>query len=234
MSSYFPGCSPNLKTARYYSQSREDYALFNTYFNSPNICRGVYVEIGALDGVRYSNTKFFEDTLNWTGVLIEAQPQNAQKLAKNRPGHNNVILSEAVCPEGQTHVDFAGSSAVGGIVDQMTSGHIKHFFKGNVTSHIKVPCRPIGVMLRAAGIKAIDFFVLDVEGAELMVLETMDWTIPVKVFVIEMGRGDRDQLLIDLLRTQGYHNSTWDITTFCLPHHDCADNMVFEHSNYTY
>jgi hypothetical protein len=38
---------------------------------------GTFVELGALDGVLFSNTKFYEDTLGWTGVLIEAQPSNA-------------------------------------------------------------------------------------------------------------------------------------------------------------
>ncbi|KAK2150652.1 hypothetical protein LSH36_396g00021 [Paralvinella palmiformis] len=109
------GCRPNLKKAKYYSQFHEDEALFKNYFNDPTICGGLYVEIGALDGITYSNTKFFEDNLNWTGVLIEGHPDNAEKLAKNRSRKRNVIIQEAVCPEGQTYVNFSGAKAVGGI-----------------------------------------------------------------------------------------------------------------------
>ncbi|KAK2152322.1 hypothetical protein LSH36_333g00023 [Paralvinella palmiformis] len=194
--------------------------------------RGTYVEIGALDGITYSNTKFFEDYLDWGGVLIEAQPDNAKKLRVNRSSAKNNIISEAVCSEGQTYVNFTGSSAVGGVVEEMSERHKKHFFSGRKTKTIQVPCRPIGKMLKDAGVVSVDFFVLDVEGAELMVLETMDWSIPVKVFVVEMGRGEKDKQLIELLRSKGYKKSLWNIRGFCLMGHDCANNQVFEHQNY--
>ena len=53
----------------YYSQCGEDEFLNETiFFNKKN---GKYIELGALDGIQYSNTKFFEDNLGWSGVLIE-------------------------------------------------------------------------------------------------------------------------------------------------------------------
>ena len=40
-----------------------------------NICHqmhpGVYVEMGAYDGHKYSNSRFFEEALGWSGLLIE-------------------------------------------------------------------------------------------------------------------------------------------------------------------
>ena len=43
----------------YYSQCQEDiYLNENIFKNKKN---GVYIELGALDGILYSNTKFFED-----------------------------------------------------------------------------------------------------------------------------------------------------------------------------
>ena len=219
-----------MSSAIYYSQSWEDSALYQQYFSSPQLCNGTYVEIGALDGVKYSNTKFFEDTLDWSGVLIEAQPHNAEKLAKNRP--HSAVVQEAVCAENETSVTFAGNGAVGGVVSEMTAEHKKRWLRNN--KEVSVPCRPIGRMLREANIKAVDFFVLDVEGAELAVLRTMDWTIPVGVFVVEMGRGQRDQVVIDLLLKHGYHADTWDIRSYCIKGHDCANNKVFENPDYHY
>ena len=40
-------------------------------------------------------------------------------------------------------------------------------------------------MLRGEDIEVVDFFSLDVEGAELNVLLTMDWKVPVRVWLIE-------------------------------------------------
>ncbi len=56
----------------YFSQSGEDEFLNNNYFLNKK--DGIYIELGALDGVLYSNTKFFEDNLNWKGILIEPHP----------------------------------------------------------------------------------------------------------------------------------------------------------------
>jgi hypothetical protein len=50
-------------------------------------------------------------------------------LKKNRRGSRNVIIPEAVCQDGQHHVNFTGSAAVGGIPDEMPQGHKDHFFK---------------------------------------------------------------------------------------------------------
>ncbi|KAG8248507.1 hypothetical protein J6590_038208 [Homalodisca vitripennis] len=46
---------------------------------------GFFIECGALDGETRSNTLYMERFLNWSGLLIEADPLNfAQMLRKNR------------------------------------------------------------------------------------------------------------------------------------------------------
>merc|ERR1712070_1232681 len=73
-----------------------------------------------------------------------------------------------------------------------------------------VPCKPIGSLIRGAGMDVVDFFVLDVEGAELSVLHTMDWNIPVLVWSIELDRSNpsKDQAVRELLQTHGYSSFT--------------------------
>ena len=49
---------------------------------------GFFVECGALDGETRSNTLVFERQLNWTGLLIEADPLNFAKIiTKNRKAY---------------------------------------------------------------------------------------------------------------------------------------------------
>lgn len=74
------------------------------------------MEIGAYDGVTYSNTKFFEDTFKWKGLLIEANPNNYKNLVKNRP--NTKKLHAGVCPKNQTSFKFGGDRATGGDITQ--------------------------------------------------------------------------------------------------------------------
>ena len=43
-----------------------------------------FVDIGAYDGVKGSNSYFFEKRLNWKGVLIEPSRKQFKELQKNR------------------------------------------------------------------------------------------------------------------------------------------------------
>jgi hypothetical protein len=89
----------------YYSQLGEDETLHKWIFNNTEKDQnpGIFVEIGALDGVTYSNTLFFERMFDWRGVLIEAQPENARRLLRvNR--RNTVKLPFGICSPPQTHI----------------------------------------------------------------------------------------------------------------------------------
>ena len=155
--------------------------------------RKFFLEIGALDGTTYSNTRFFEESLDWRGVLIEAHPSNSAKLAGS--GRDKaVFVASAIC-EQRGRVDIMGSgNAVSGIRATMKQTLIDKFHQTD--GHIKtsVTCSPMGALLRRIGLPHIDFWSLDVEGAEMMVLRSMDWTIPVHVLMVETNIESRDYL----------------------------------------
>ena len=46
--------------------------------------KGVFVDVGASDGVEGSNTYYFERHLAWSGLCIEPDPRNYRKLLANR------------------------------------------------------------------------------------------------------------------------------------------------------
>jgi hypothetical protein len=51
----------------FYSQQGEDIYIYNNFINKI-VPDGTFIELGAMDGVIYSNTKFFEDTLKFSGT----------------------------------------------------------------------------------------------------------------------------------------------------------------------
>ena len=167
--------------------------------------RRAYVELGALDGRLASNTNFFEKQLGFRGVLIEGLPANAHHLYKNRgQSGRNVIFAEAVCNHTGT-VRYMGRAGSGssGIVRSTTNS------SSALPNHVHgydVPCRPLGTMVRRANFTSIDLVSLDVEGAELIVLQSFDWSIPVRVFVVELdGREPgKDDAVRRLLASKGY------------------------------
>lgn len=130
----------------------------------------VYIlELGACDGLLYSNTLFFEIYLGFKGILIEPVKEFYDKLIKNRPNsicYNNVISSS------EKDVEILVNGAVSGIKQNMTDDFInKWHSKKNIR---KIKTKTLSNIFKEKNIKYIDFFSLDVEGGELDVLNTIN------------------------------------------------------------
>ena len=211
-----------VRRPRFNSQSNEDKALYEMiYKDKAPEYGGVILEMGALDGVTFSISMFFEKFLGWKSILIEANPKNFKKLVVNRPKSINIY--SAVCAGDS--ISFIGDSAVGGAKEFMKEGHKKRWIKNN--AEVSVPCTTFGSIFDKHHIHGIDVFVLDVEGGELEALEVMDWTVPVGIFVIELSGGPKDEQVRKLLYRNGYIATNWNIRDFCNKGGDCSDNECF-------
>lgn len=76
------------------SQEKEDRFLYEHFFT--NYYSGTFVELGGLDGLRFSNTYMYEHGLNWSGLLIEGQTDNYVELERNR-GQGSRVVTPACC-----------------------------------------------------------------------------------------------------------------------------------------
>jgi len=144
-----------------------------------------FLEMGALDGQRVSNTKFFYDDLGWRGVLVEPQPACRPLIERVRP--NDRVFSNASCADfGTLNLDITPGECLGGVGgDDFLTEARKSTMAG--LQRLEVGCSPIGHMLSVAGVKQLDLWSLDVEGAEYDVLLGMDWAhVPVHALLIEM------------------------------------------------
>lgn len=182
---------------------RSDIDLLNNYLNVPNV-NGVFLEMGACDGLLYTNTKLLEDYLNYTGVLIEPGADFYKSLVKNRPKCKNYNLAISNT-EGST--SFIGkNSAVGGIVSNLSDNWIRDW-KLNKNEIYNIKTTTLSNVLKDAGVKYIDLWSLDVEGSELEVLEGMNWNIPVYIIIIEVAHDvykEKTEKCRNILRKQGF------------------------------
>ena len=187
---------------------------------------GVFLELGAHDGRMMANTIHLEGCLGWHGLLIEGQPANFPLLAKNRP--RALTLRLAVC---QSHgmVNFTTRSDVlSGIHQHIAKSHRRRF-KMRERDVVAVECGPLGDWLSLLQFSRVDLMLLDVEGSELLVLQTIDWSsFSVRVLLVECsGSGaygclsPRDQTIITFLQTRGL-----SLVTGFRARHDIWD-MVF-------
>ena len=160
------------------AQDREDVALFDQFFSRTT--NGTFVEIGALDGISLSNTLAFETVLNWSGLLIEANPALCARLwrsARPRSIKRCSGISDRVALETFEEGRYTSTF-------HAVSPETERFGHGRRRRHL-VKVAPFGHLLRSAGVSSVDLISLDVEGSEARVLQSMDWNISVRVWCIE-------------------------------------------------
>ncbi|CAH1787183.1 unnamed protein product, partial [Owenia fusiformis] len=133
---------------------------------------GIFVECGASDG-SISNTKYFENYRNWTGLLIEPTPEFQGILHDERHAW---LLNACIGIKNQTEKSIfqLGPKNWGwsGLQDTILPRNKKTALNQNTTK-IVVQCFPFATILKALEWTTVDYFSLDVEGAEEAILNTI-------------------------------------------------------------
>ena len=80
-----------------YGQDDEDITAEAHYFH--NLHNGTFLELGALDGNTFSNTRYYEEQRGWRGVLIEPNREEFEKIPITRP--HAIAVNAAICEHSQ-------------------------------------------------------------------------------------------------------------------------------------
>lgn len=163
---------------------------------------GTCLEIGALDGIKDSITLHFE-MKGWSCILVEANPELAEKAKINRRA---LVFSCAAGREPGT-AEFVVAKGAEYLSTMMAAeDQIARMVKDGATiERVTVPVRRMDDILQQAGISGLDFATIDVEGAELEVLQGFDlnrWNP--KIVVVEDNTGGRDIGVRRHLYSKGY------------------------------
>lgn len=184
------------------SQTGGDFFVWLNFINK-RVEDGICLEIGASDGIVYSNSLFFERYLGFKCVLIEPFLPMYQKLVYNRP--NATCVNTGISNSEEPHQVFVGTEYAAGFLSTMAGSHLANFHPNPIYS--KVANNKMSAVLEENGIKYIDFFSLDVEGGELEVLKSIDWDkVSIYLFGIELDNQNptKDEAVRDLLREKGF------------------------------
>jgi len=156
---------------------------------------GFFVECGAFRGEELSDTLFFEMERNWTGILIEAHPNYHRAiLSKNRRALVLRACLSANRRPGLVKFKLAGWGSGVSVLNKNALSSARG------APETDVQCFSLNSIMAAIGVHHVDFMVLDVEGAELPVLQTINWTrLSVDVFSIEYS-GTRQVEKLEKLR----------------------------------
>jgi FkbM family methyltransferase len=210
----------------FYSQQGEDFYIFKNLINQSR-SDGTYLEVGAWDGVVYSNTKFFEDELNFKGILIEPIPKTFKQLCINRS--QNKCYNKAI-KKTTGMVTFLGDEPTAGVTETVSDTMRKA--NHGASQEYEVSSTTLSAIVGDASCEYLDMLFLDVEGGEQEVLESMDWDIPVYIVCIELdGTNPKKDLMCRyILGTKGFtlvdrlcSNEFW-----ANPHYERKDSLFKE------
>ncbi|HEV8015200.1 MAG TPA: FkbM family methyltransferase [Stellaceae bacterium] len=162
---------------RFYSQLGQDRFIYEKYFQL-RAHHGIFVDVGASDGVTISNTLFFEETLGWTGLCIEPLPSEFEKLKARR---KVPCLNCAVADTNGT-ADFLeielgdAEKAHSGLKASYDLRHLISVRANNaIIREIKVEARRLGDILSEHGLQTIDYISIDTEGSEWKIVRDLDF-----------------------------------------------------------
>jgi FkbM family methyltransferase len=152
-----------------YAQNFEDVILHRALKEIKN---GFYVDVGANDHLIDSVTKMFYDQ-GWSGINIEPIKQHFSNLEKFRPRDINVncLVGEV---EEISHFYQVSADGLSTISKEIAQQHEAAGFK---VSKVSQQTRKLASILdQYAKDKTIHFLKIDVEGAELAVIRSIDFS----------------------------------------------------------
>jgi FkbM family methyltransferase len=189
-----------------YSQQGEDMILHCLFQGQQT---GFYVDIGAYHPARYSNTYFFYRR-GWRGINIDAMPGSMAAFRVQRPEDVNLEYAIANDDSTRTYYEF-DNPALNGFSRALSESRNA----GGQFRLIGEHALPTMTLAQALGAhlppgQRIDFLTVDVEGLDLEVLQSNDWSkyrprsvVTEDIEAHLLADVDRSQV-VRYLRTQGF------------------------------
>lgn len=170
---------------------------------------GFFVEFGATDGVRLSNTYLLETRFDWHGICAEPNPKMYAKLRANR----RCIVSDAcIGPRSGEQVDFVLAEEYGGRVQDMGSDmHAgkRQAYWANDEYRARFETVSLHDLLERLGApQCIDYLSIDTEGSEFDILAAFpfeQWNV--RLITVEHNFTPVREQIRRLLESHGYERT---------------------------
>ncbi|CAN5150268.1 hypothetical protein BH09BAC2_BH09BAC2_17080 [soil metagenome] len=199
-----------------YSQFGEDLILSH-FFNSIDITRPSYLDIGANEPVYISNTYFFYER-GCKGICIEPNPFLANKFRKTRP--RDTVINAGIGLSDSKEADFYLFPNYANGLSTFSEKEAKHWTEIGMKGMGKIPYEKV-IKMPLININTIleqhfknsapDFISIDVEGLDYEIITSIDFTkFKPKVICAEtlayddQQKGYKDNAVSDFLKTKGY------------------------------
>ena len=160
---------------RTYAQGGEDIIL-NRFFESKGINKPTYLDIGASDPVKFSNTYFFYKK-GARGVCIEPNHEIIKKFKRKRK-HDQVLNIGIGVNDVQSADFYMMTWHEFNTFSKERAYKYQAYYKGrnNIEKIIKMPLVNINTILEQYFEKAPDLISIDVEGIDFEIIKTFNFS----------------------------------------------------------
>lgn len=159
-------------STHYNSQFGQDETLDNKVFNHAE--KLFFVEIGSAEPIKINNTYFFESERQWTGLCVEARPSACDQLRSARKAE--VVNACVSSTKGRSiFFDYGWLAGLARSMNQPEHDMIEKYNSHH--QQVKafwVDTTPIQDILDERNVNEVHLLAIDVEGAEIDVLSTLD------------------------------------------------------------
>jgi len=165
------------------SENRMDKKIIKLFDYKKN---GFFIEVGAYDGIHYSNTLLLEKKYLWKGLLVEPLKKEFGICKKYRTNSivENYILSSTLDRDKIMNIHKSGLESI--IVDEkvslMPKAHLINKSKEDVQD---IASTTLDYLIEKNNINFIDILIVDVEGFEINVLDGLTNKIEINYILIE-------------------------------------------------
>jgi FkbM family methyltransferase len=176
----------------FYSQYGQDHFVAGLFKDAGP---GTFLDIGAHDGVSFSNTCYFEKTLRWSGICVEPHPTVFERLLENR---SSVCANYAVGVErGKTSfVMFDGYAEMLSGIESLhgdVEGALKIAEAHDCTMEsVEVEVIDVASLMEQEGVDSAVLISLDIEGGEVDILRSIDLEAVQNAVIIVENKTDVD------------------------------------------
>ena len=182
-----------------YSQHDEDTIILSLLEKEGKQFNGVILDVGANDGIMYSNSRMFIEDYNWKGVLIEPTKDCVDKLNELYKNNPNIEIFDVAIDneEGEKEIHLGTLSGEG--INQISTLNDadKLFWETNRKVKYKseiIKTTTIKKVLEKSSYKTFDIVSIDTEGNDLIVLSQLVNENIYPTFIIFEHNDNRDFL----------------------------------------
>lgn len=183
-------------TTKWFSQLRQDEVVYQLLRNKRN---GYFIDLAANDAIRISNTFALEHYHGWDGIAVEPNPLYWSGLAYRNCTVVAAVIGQQTGIEMKFKFPKSKPAPQGGLVGPTFDNHDTGNKNGEDEMRYTITLSDIFTKFNTPSI--IDYFSLDIEGAETFVMEAFPFD-QYRINVLTIERADKR--LCELLRQNEY------------------------------